>query len=758
MSGNRWVWTLVLAVAAWTTLAPVGAQANVLDAGGYHGCGLNGSGVVLCWGANGSGQLGDGTTTTRRTPVAVSGLSGLTTVAVVAGSYHSCALIADGSVRCWGGNGHGQLGDGTTTTRLTATTVTGLTGLAVTALAAGDAHTCALISNGSLRCWGSNDWGKLGDGGATQQNTPVLVQLPGLIVTAVAAGHSHTCARISNGSVRCWGWNGYGQLGDGSNNSSPVPVLVAGLAGVSVTTLTADDMQTCATINNGSVRCWGKNDTGQLGDGSTVHRNAPVTVTGLSGTTTIAVSAGQSHACALSSAGALRCWGGNGYGQLGDGTTTRRLSAVAVVGLAGSVVTAFGTGDRHSCARISDGSWRCWGSNAEGQLGIGGVLQRPLPVRVSGLAGLPVTALAAGAWHSCALISGGTVRCWGRNQYGQLGDGSNSPRPTPTLVSALGGLTVTAISAGESHACARIVDGSLRCWGRNDRGQLGDGSNVDRNAPVLVGGLAGVTIVAVGVGAGHTCALDHLGVVRCWGRNDDGQLGDGTNTDRPLPVAVVGLAGTTVSTLAAGGWHNCVRLGDGRLRCWGSNYTGQLGDGTTTDRTSPVPVSGLAGLAANAITAGGYHSCARFSDGAVRCWGNNDSGQLGDNSTQTRTAPVVVSGLGGPGTSGLALGEYHSCARMTDGTLRCWGYNDAGQLGDGGTVDRGVAAPVLGLAGLNATDLAAGGSHTCARISDGSARCWGDNTHGVLGNGEAGYYATPQAVVDRVFGNDFEAE
>ena len=142
----------------------------------------------------------------------------------------------------------------------------------------------------------------------------------------------------------------------------------------------------------------------------------------------------------------------------------------------------------------------------------------------------------------------------------------------------------------------------------------------------------------------------------------------------------------------------------------------------------------------------------------MRCWGNNDSGQLGDNSTQTRTAPVVVSGLGGPGTSGLALGEYHSCARMTDGTLRCWGYNDAGQLGDGGTVDRGVAAPVLGLAGLNATDLAAGGSHACARISDGSARCWGDNTHGVLGNGEAGYYATPQAVVDRVFGNDFEAE
>jgi len=348
-----------------------------------------------------------------------------------------------------------------------------------------------------------------------------------------------------------------------------------------------------------------------------------------------AITAGGLHTCARTSGGGVKCWGYNGNGQLGDGTTTDRTKPVNVSGLA-SGVSAIAAGDSHTCALTSGGGVKCWGANYFGQLGEGTTTQRLTPVDVSGLAS-GVIAIAAGDSHTCALTSGGGVKCWGRNDYGQLGDGTTTQRLTPVDVSLLAS-GVSAIAAGKYHTCALIAGGWVMCWGYNAAGQLGDGTTTDRYTPVDVLLASGVSTIATG--ANHTCALTAGGGVKCWGWNGSGQLGDGTTTDRTTPVDVSGLA-SGVSAIAAGGLHTCARTAGGGVKCWGRNAEGQLGDGTTTDRYTPVDVSGLAS-GVSAIAAGYYHTCARTAGGGVKCWGWNAFGQLGDGTTTNRLTPVNV--------------------------------------------------------------------------------------------------------------------
>jgi alpha-tubulin suppressor-like RCC1 family protein len=605
---------------------------TAIAAGRFHTCALTSSGGVWCWGANNNGQLGDGSYTDSSTPVAVSGLpSGVT--AIAAGYNHTCARTSSGGVWCWGANYSGQLGDGTTTTRSTPVAVSGLPS-GVTAIAAGGFYTCALTGSGGVWCWGRNCSGQLGDGTTTTRSTPVVVGGLPSGVTAITAGGAHTCALTGSGGVMCWGFNWFGQLGGSSSLfGSSTPVAVSGLAS-GVTAIAAGGDHTCALTSSGGVRCWGGNFYGQLGNGSTFGGTTPVAVSGLASGVT-AIAAGYAHTCARTGSGGVMCWGDNEAGQLGDGSTIYRSTPVAVGGLA-SGVTAIAAGTYHTCALMSSGEVRCWGDNEAGQLGDGSFTDSSTPVVVSGLPS-GVTAIAAGRLHTCALTSSGEVWCWGGNFYGQLGDGSTTTRTTPVAVSGLSG--VTAIAAGAVHTCALTSSGGVWCWGYNFYGQLGDGSTTARTTPGAVSGLSsGVTAIAAG--DFHTCALMSSGGVWCWGGNYSGQLGDGTTTTHSTPVAVSGLP-SGVTAIAAGGYYTCARTSSGGVWCWGSNFYGQLGDGSYTDSSTPVAVSGLPS-GVTAIAAGGFHTCALTGSGGVWCWGNNSDGQLGDGRPLYRTTPVDV--------------------------------------------------------------------------------------------------------------------
>lgn len=651
----------------------LGSGVVAIGMGWKHTCALTTGRRVRCWGDNYFGQLGDGTTFRRSTPVDVVGLT--SGVAAIDGGWaHNCILTTVGGVACWGTNAYGQLGNGSTTQSSTPVTVVGL-GSGVAAITAGGYHSCAVTAAGAAKCWGYNLSGQLGDGTATDRNVPVDVVGLGSGAAAIGAGDDHTCALTTSDAAKCWGDNWYGQLGDGTTFARSTPVDVVGLAGGAA--IAAGGHHTCALLTVGGVECWGENWRGQLGDGTITNRSIPVAVAGLANAA--AIVAGGGHTCALAATGGVKCWGANWNGQLGDGMATQRSTPANVAGLE-SGVAAIAAGERHTCAVTTAGAAKCWGNNGYNQLGDGTWISNSTPVDVAGL-GNGVAAVAAGEGHTCVLLMDGGAKCWGDNWYGQLGDGTTTDRSTPVDVVGLAN-GAAAIVAGSIHTCAVTAASGAKCWGANWNGQLGDGTTYQRSIPVDVAGLES-GVAALAAGWGHTCALTTAGGVKCWGYNRFGQLGDGTTTSSSTPVDVVGLGSGAVA-IAVGDGHTCAVTIAGGVKCWGDNLNGQLGDGTTANRSTPVDVVGLASEMA-ATAAGHWHTCALTAAGGAKCWGRNASGQLGDGTTFQRSMPVDVAGLGS-GAAVIAAGYGHTCALTMAGGVKCWGSDETGQLGVGTTL------------------------------------------------------------------------
>jgi alpha-tubulin suppressor-like RCC1 family protein len=351
------------------------------------------------------------------------------------------------------------------------------------------------------------------------------------------------------------------------------------------------------------------------------------------------------------------------------------------------------------------------------------------------------------------VTSASGVKCWGFNVSGELGNGTNLQSLVPVDVSTLGsGAGVVAVSAGGSHTCAVTLLGVVKCWGSNGSGELGDATTVDRKVPVVV---AGLDAVAVSAGSNFTCAVTRAGGVKCWGDNTSGGLGNNSNSPSLVPVDVSGLgAGSGTVAVSAGRSHTCA-IAEGAVKCWGYNVDGQLGNGTKTDSWVPVDVSGLgAGSGALAVSAGGYHSCAVTAVGGVMCWGNNGSGELGDGTNDPSLVPVQSSGLGfGSGAVAISTGLYHSCAVTLNGSAQCWGANIWGEVGNDSVIPALIPVDVVGLAsGAGAVAVSAGEDQTCAvatigAAKDGAVRCWGSNSGGQLGDGSEVSSLVPVNVV-----------
>lgn len=357
--------------------------------------------------------------------------------------------------------------------------------LNVKSIAAGQNHTCAVTTQGAAKCWGTSEYGQVGSG-STASRVYAPEQVFGLTsgVTNIAAGMSHTCAVTSQGSVWCWGNNLTGRLGDGTTIQRTRPVQVIGVQDAVSVAVSA--YHSCAVTQGGAAQCWGRGSNGQLGDGSTpAMSTTPVQVVGLeSGVSAIA--AGNAYTCAIAAGGAVKCWGVNSIGQLGDGSTTQSATPVQVVGLEAGA-TAIATNTLHACAIGAGGEAKCWGSNAYGRLGDGTVTTQLTPVTVTNL-GDTVIDVSVGLSHSCAVTSGGAVKCWGQNQYGKLGNGTTTDSRTPVQVLGLE-TAATSVAAGESHTCATTESSKLLCWGDNFYGQLGDNTGNQSLTPVEAVGL-----------------------------------------------------------------------------------------------------------------------------------------------------------------------------------------------------------------------------------------------------------------------------
>lgn len=349
------------------------------------------------------------------------------------------------------------------------------------------------------------------------------------------------------------------------------------------------------------------------------------------------IASGYYHSCAVTTAGGLKCWGVNTSGQLGDNSSTQRLSPVDVVGLT-SGVALVAAENTNTCAVTTAGSVKCWGDNEFGQLGNGRVTASKVPVDVTGLS-TGVVSLAIGYRHACALTGAGDAKCWGDNSTGQLGNNSSTSSSVPVDVYGLAA-SVASVVAGGNHTCAVTKAGGAKCWGYGTYSMLGDGTQNARYAPVDVVGLSSGVAQLLAT-SNNTCALTTAGGVKCWGFNGQGQVGDGTKTQRSTPVDVTGLtAGVTKLALGGGASHHCAITDVGGLKCWGANTNGALGDSSTTNRLVPVDVAGLA-VGVTSVSVGYRHTCA-VASGAAKCWGANSYGQVGDKSTTQRLTPVEV--------------------------------------------------------------------------------------------------------------------
>ncbi len=759
--------------------------------------------------------------------------TGRTATAVAMGTNHACALLDDATVKCWGlgiylgqgdtltrGDGAGEMGDNLPAIDLGV-------GRTATAISAGDQMTCAILDNALVKCWGFNGSGQLGvgdtatrgDGPGEMGNALPTVNLgAGRTAVALSSGGDHTCAILDNAAVKCWGDNVNGQLGlgdtadrgdNGGEMGDTLPAVALG-TGRTAVALSSGYTHTCAVLDDATLKCWGSNSNGKLGIGDITNRgdnggemgdSLPAVALG-TGRSVVAVSSGASHTCAVLDNGSVKCWGFNTTGALGLGDLQSRgdqsnemgdnLPAVDLG--AGRSASAMTAGGNFACALLDDATYKCWGQGASGRLGIGDINNRGdgagemgdnLPAVDLGQ-GHAVQRVTSGANHSCAILDDGTVKCWGGNANGQLGLGDVTSRGfgpdqmADALLSVdLGnGRTAVAVDSSSNHTCAILDNGKVKCWGLNIDGQLGLGDTVNRgDGPGEMGASlpsvslgAGRTAVALAVGNSHTCAVLDDATVKCWGRNDSGQLGLGDVLPRGdgagemggnLPTVALG-AGRTAVAISAGDLHTCAVLDNAKVKCWGLNSIGQLGQGDTTSRgDGPTEMGGNlpaidlgTGRTATAITSGTAFNCAILDDQTVKCWGSGGTGRLGTGDGLARgdgagemgnNLPTVDLGTGRT-VSGVDSGFTHTCAVLDDATVKCWGVNTLGPLGLGDTAHRGDGPGEMGNnlpavdlgTGRTATLVTGGGSVSCTILDTEQVKCWGANSGGQLGLGGIG--------------------
>ena len=744
-----------------------------------HTCGISAS-KVYCWGNNNNGQLGNNSTTNSYLPAAVSTagtpMDDKNMIDVAVAGDFTAALASDGTVYTWGYNDYGQLGNNTTTSStvpVAVTTTGALSGKTVTQIAVGYDCSVALASDGTVYTWGHNGNDQLGNNTTANSSVPVAVTITGALagktITQVAAGGNFAVALASDGTVYTWGLNNNGQLGNNTTANSSVPVAVTTTGVLNnkvITQIAAGSQHMVAVDSDGTVYAWGYNAQGQLGNNTTTNSTVPIAVIAsgaLLGKTVTQVAAGGSHTAALSSDGRVYAWGYNGYGQLGNNTTTNSSVPVAATTtgvLVGKTVTQVAAGSNHTVALTSDGSTYGWGYNNQGQLGDNSIINSNVPT-------------------GCQTITYSNIYFGEQTLDGMNYVGSNKISGKPKSYVPGGYVDVKVIDANNQSAILTngyryikpIVDNIQPASGLVAGGDtvVVTGNGLFANDTVTINGANATVVSAASDGTSLTITTP----VNLAGTYDivvTDQFNQSVTlaksfTYKNLPPTATSITPTlgpasgnqTVTVngsnlITKGGFSKIARgleanhacgIVIGRVYCWGSN-SGQLGDGTTANRLIPTPVkttdTPMDGKTINSVAVGGNFTIALDSNGIVYSWGVNSYGRLGNNSTTSSKVPVAVDTTGvlkGKTITAISAGGDHALALDSNGVVYAWGNNTYGQLGNSSTSYSmvPVAVDTSGvLSGKTITAISAGEYHNLVLDSDGVAYSWGYNGYAQLGN------------------------
>jgi len=831
-----------------------GRTVVAIAAGDNHSVALCADGTLATWGVDANGQLGDNGTVNTSSPVLVSAtgvLAGKAVTAIAAGAWHSLALCADGTLVAWGYDNYGQLGNNTTNNSNVPVAVvqTGvLAGKTVTGIAGGGYHSLALCSDGSLASWGYNSNGQLGNNSTTNSSVPVNVMqtdvLLGRTIVGVSCGGYHSLVCCSDGGLATWGYDSSGQLGNNSTTGSSVPIgvsmnalpagsrvvtaaagslhcmaVVALPLGPVVTTLAATDILDSAATLNGSVNANTIDRAVSIEYGLTSSYGTIVAATPgvVSGNTPTTVSAKVNnlltdatyHYRLTATTGSIMAKGDDMTFTTGVATTLTHLApdhgtlypAFSANNASYSVTVPFGTSHIGLTPFAADLTSTITVNGVDVS---SGAAAGPFSLLPGENDSVIVVAAADGLQFKIYFVK--VIRLPDAFAYHSAADPlivsdfmatGNAPPlvlndiPIPgtcwTLVRNIGmapihgvfdnlaqGQIMNLTYGGAVYAFVANYHGGtgndlvlqwantrLLSWGYDNDGQLGNNSTTNSSIPVPVdvtGALAGKTVLATAAGDSHCLALCADGSLVAWGYNNYGQLGNsGTVTSStPLPVSMSGaLAGKTVVAISAGSSHSLALCSDGTLAAWGYNYYGQLGNGTTTNSSVPVLVAQtgvLAGKEVITIAAGGSHCLVLCSDGTLAAWGYNDSGQLGNGGNVSSSVPVLVNqtgALAGRTVTAIAAAGSHSLALCADGAVAAWGDNSYGQLGNYSTIYSAVPVWVVQsgvLASETVTAIAAGSGHSLALCADGTLAAWGAASSGQLGNNSASNSYVPVRV------------
>ncbi len=709
-----WLFRCSLFVSAALAFGSIWAAGPSVSAGRTASFAIDRSGNLFGWGNDEFGQLGLGRELTRAVPRQLPDGS---YKAVAVGTYSVLAVRTDGTLWSWGDNQKGQLGNGTTTSSSEPVYV----GSGFRKVAIYGKSSFGLKEDGTLWAWGDNTYRTLGDGTTTQRNSPVLV---GRGYAHIAVGDC-TYAIKTDGALWRWGrcyWTG-------ADGIAAERRLDPALVGTDFATISVCIAHAAGVKTDGSLWTWGHNWTGELGDRTTTPRLTPVKV-GDGYAAAVASESVFPHTIALKRDGTLWGWGTNNRGVFGSGIVGGTYLEPVLIGTDFKTISC-----TDSCFGIkNDRTLWSWGYNFFGQLGDGTRQDRSEPKQI----GIGFDAVAAGI-VAAAIRTDGTLWVWGSNQWGQLGDTAPTMRSTPTLVGPEYAVVSTSSDIGflEFHSNTMAIrrDKTLWGWGNNRYGQLGTGTKVDTSTPVRVGD----DFVAVASTTHHGIGVQSDGGLWSWGDNSMGELGNGTTTPSLVPIKI----GTDFTAVSAT-LHGSVALHkDGTVWTWGAYLNSVLGDGvTTSNRLVPARVPGLTNVIA--ISRGAFHVLALKSDGTVWGWGRNVNGELGDGTAVTRPLPTKVPSLSN--VVAIAAGAWISFAVKSDGTLWVFGRDFDGLLqGDGTPFASYVPKQVdAGFSGVSVGD-----KHVLGRKVDGSLRSWGSNESGRLGDGTVAASLLPTLVVDQ---------